>query len=46
MSLKRIYYVKKMKERGVYRLELEHQLDSLINALDDRPDYNKGTFTI
>ena len=32
---------KKMKERGVYRLELEHQLDSLINALDDRPDYNK-----
>ena len=33
---------KKMKERGVYRLELEHQLDSLINALDDRPDYNKA----
>ena len=32
---------KKMKERGVYRLELEHQLDSLINALDDIPDYNK-----
>ena len=31
-----------MKERGVYRLELEHQLDSLINALDDRPDYNKA----
>ena len=33
---------KKMKERGVYRLELEHQLDSLINVLDDRPDYNKA----
>lgn len=33
---------KKMKERGVYRLELEHQLDSLINALEDRPDYNKA----
>ena len=33
---------KKMKERGVYRVELEHQLDSLINALDDRPDYNKA----
>ena len=33
---------KKMKERGVYCLELEHQLDSLINALDDRPDYNKA----
>lgn len=33
---------KKMKERGVYRLELEYQLDSLINALDDRPDYNKA----
>lgn len=33
---------KKMKERGVYRLELEHQLDSLISALDDRPDYNKA----
>lgn len=33
---------KKMKERGVYRLELEHQLDSLINSLDDRPDYNKA----
>lgn len=33
---------KKMKERGAYRLELEHQLDSLINALDDRPDYNKA----
>ena len=33
---------KKMKARGVYRLELEHQLDSLINALDDRPDYNKA----
>ena len=33
---------KKMKDRGVYRLELEHQLDSLINALDDRPDYNKA----
>ena len=33
---------KKMKERGVYRLELEHQLDSLINALDDRPDYNQA----
>lgn len=32
---------KKMKDRGVYRLELEHQLDSLINALDDIPDYNK-----
>ena len=35
---------KKMKERGVYRLELEHQLDSLINVLDDRPDYNKAHF--
>lgn len=33
---------KKMKDRGVYRLELEHQLDSLINALDDIPDYNKA----
>lgn len=32
---------KKMKKRGVERLELEHQLDSLINALDDIPDYNK-----
>lgn len=32
---------KKMKDRGVYHLELEHQLDSLINALDDIPDYNK-----
>lgn len=32
---------KKMKDRGVYRLELEHQLDSLINALDDIPDYDK-----
>lgn len=32
---------KKMKDRGVYRLELEHQLDYLINALDDIPDYNK-----
>ncbi len=30
-----------MKDRGVYRLELEHQLDSLINALDDIPDFNK-----
>ena len=32
---------KKMKDRGVYRLELEHQLDPLINALDDIPDFNK-----
>lgn len=32
---------KKMKKRGVNRLELEHQLDPLINALDDIPDFNK-----
>lgn len=32
---------KKMKKRGVNRLELEHQLDSLINVLDDIPDFNK-----
>ena len=32
---------KKMKDRGVYHLELEHQLDPLINALDDIPDFNK-----
>ena len=32
---------KKMKKRGVERLELEHQLDPLINALDDIPDFNK-----
>lgn len=32
---------KRMKDRGVYRLELEHQLDPLINALDDIPDFNK-----
>lgn len=31
----------KMKKRGVNRLELEHQLDPLINALDDIPDFNK-----
>ena len=32
---------KKMQKRGVNRLELEHQLDPLINALDDIPDFNK-----
>lgn len=32
---------KRMKDRGVYRLELEHQLDPLISALDDIPDFNK-----
>lgn len=32
---------KKMKKRGVNRLELEHQLDPLINALDNIPDFNK-----
>lgn len=32
---------KKMKKRGIDRLELEHQLDPLINALDDIPDFNK-----
>lgn len=32
---------KKMKKRGVNRLELEHQLDPLINVLDDIPDFNK-----
>lgn len=32
---------KKMKTRGIDRLELEHQLDPLINALDDIPDFNK-----
>ena len=31
----------KMKKKGVNRLELEHQLDPLINALDDIPDFNK-----
>lgn len=31
----------KMIKRGVNRLELEHQLDPLINALDDIPDFNK-----
>lgn len=31
----------KMKKRGVNRLELEYQLDPLINALDDIPDFNK-----
>lgn len=31
----------KMKKRGVNRLELEHELDPLINALDDIPDFNK-----
>lgn len=31
----------KMKKRGVNRLELEHQLDPLINASDDIPDFNK-----
>lgn len=32
---------RKMKKRGINRLELEHRLDSLINALEDTPDYNK-----
>ena len=32
---------KKMQKRGVNRLELEHQVDPLINALDDIPDFNK-----
>ena len=32
---------KKMKKRGIDCLELEHQLDPLINALDDIPDFNK-----
>jgi hypothetical protein len=32
---------KKMQKQGVNRLELEHQLDPLINALDDIPDFNK-----
>ena len=32
---------KKMQKRGVNRLELEHQLDPLINALDNIPDFNK-----
>lgn len=35
----------KMKKRGVNRLELEHQLDPLINALDDIPDFNKMHLT-
>ena len=36
---------KKMKKRGIDRLELEHQLDPLINALDDIPDFNKMHLT-